>query len=136
MSCTWEQLNRHIFHSAFLHALENLLHPFSSIAHRIVLTGDQQNRQAGIQAIIFVCASGPFHGTKQFPEQARRNVLAHQRISQILAQFRFIGSEPISDSAVGLEFLIVITERKLPHQIGSLVKPGLFDLPFYNTLHD
>ena len=40
MSCAWEQLNRHIFHSAFLHTPGNLLHTFSTIAHRIVLTGN------------------------------------------------------------------------------------------------
>ena len=136
MAGLFKQPKCHIFHSGFLHTLIDPLHAFSTVTYRIVLTGENQDRQTGIPAIIFEAARCSFHRTEKLIEQSGRNILSYQRVGKVLIQLCFIGAEPVRIGAVGLEFLIVSAEGQLTHQIGGLVITGFFDLPLHNAHHD
>ena len=57
----WEQLHGNAANASFLHTLLDGKHALSVIAHRILLTGQQQDWRIFVPAVIGILASGALH---------------------------------------------------------------------------
>ena len=63
-----KQLHGNAANARFLHALLDGQHALAGIAHRVILTGKQQNGRGLVPALIGVFAAGALHGAQKLPE--------------------------------------------------------------------